>query len=298
MWTRRAAPTAAPTSPAHTDRPGINRLRDLDSPSSEQLRGVFRYEQEHTGGTVHIDTKKLGRIPAGGGWRTHGMGTEAARASKRTAPGTGRVSYTYLYSAFDDHSWLAYTEALNDEEAVSAVAFWHRAVALFVAHCVTMIRRDLIDNGACYRSITRASALTATATTYQAHTPLTNEKVDRYQGTLAREGACVCDYSSEQEHRFMLAVFMNYYDHGRSHAALGGRSSTSRTTRDRLLPRLGPGTRTDRGRPTTTRLPRPWCNPETRHLAHVMRISLSIVERSQYRCVPPQSLRSNNRTVS
>lgn len=89
----------------------------------------------------------------------HGVGTESARASKRTGPGTGRVGYTYLHSALDDRSRLAYTEALDDEKAVTAVAFWHRAVSFFAAHGITLIRRCLTDNGACYRSTTWADAL-------------------------------------------------------------------------------------------------------------------------------------------
>ncbi|MFF4508857.1 hypothetical protein [Streptomyces sp. NPDC001401] len=52
----------------------------------------------------------------------HGVGTGAARASKRTGPGTGKVGYTYLHPALDDHSRLAYAEALEDEKAVTAVA--------------------------------------------------------------------------------------------------------------------------------------------------------------------------------
>src|SRR5258708_20829957 len=144
-------------------RRGLNRLRDLDPPTGEQLREVIRYEHDHVGDLVHVDIKKLGRIPDGGGWRMHGLGTEAARASKRTGPGTGRVGYTYLHSALDDHSRLAYTEALDNEKAVTAVAFWHRATAFFAAHGITPIRRVLTDNGACYRSPRWAAALAPTA---------------------------------------------------------------------------------------------------------------------------------------
>jgi transposase len=64
-------------------RRGLNRLRDLDPPTGEQLREVIRYEHDHVGDLVHFDIKKLGRIPDGGGWRMHGLGTEAARASRR-----------------------------------------------------------------------------------------------------------------------------------------------------------------------------------------------------------------------
>ncbi|MEV6592532.1 helix-turn-helix domain-containing protein [Streptomyces acidicola] len=80
-------------------RRGINRLRDLDPPTGEQLREVIRYEHDRVGDLVHVDIKKLGRVPQGGGWRMHGVGTDAARASKCIGPGTGRVGYTYLHSA-------------------------------------------------------------------------------------------------------------------------------------------------------------------------------------------------------
>jgi hypothetical protein len=63
-------------------RCGLNRLRDIDPPPGEQLRNVVRYEDERPGDLVQVDVKKLERIPAGGGWRMHGVGTDEARASK------------------------------------------------------------------------------------------------------------------------------------------------------------------------------------------------------------------------
>lgn len=213
-------------------RRGLNRLRDLDPTSGEELREVIRYEHEHVGDLVHVDVKKLGRIPTGGGWRMHGVGTDGARSSKRTGQGTGKVGYTYLHSTLEDHSRLAYTEALEDEKAVTAAAFWHRAVAFFAAHGITPIRRCLTDNGSCYRSTTWANALAATGTKHKRtrpYTPRTNGKVERYNGTLARECAYVRDYTSEHERRAALADFVAYYNHDRPHAALGGRPPVSRT---------------------------------------------------------------------
>lgn len=214
-------------------RRGLNRLRDLDPPTGEQLREVIRYEHDRVGDMVHVDIKKLGRIPEGGGWRMHGVGTDAARASKRAGPGTGKVGYTYLHSALDDHSRLAYTEALEDEKAATAVAFWHRAVAFFAAHDIGPIRRVLTDNGSCYRSHAWRVAVAATGTKHKRtrpYTPRTNGKVERYNGTLAREWAYVRDYTSEQERRAALADFLNYYNHERPHAALGGKPPISRTS--------------------------------------------------------------------
>lgn len=213
-------------------RRGLNRLRDLDPPTGEQLREVIRYEHDRAGDMIHVDIKKLGRIPIGGGWRMHGIGTDAARASKRLGPGTGKVGYTYLHTAIDDHSRLAYTEALEDEKAVTAAAFWHRAVAFFATHDIVPIHRVLTDNGSCYRSRAWAAALATTKTKHKRtrpYTPRTNGKVERFNGTLAREWAYVRDYGSEHERRVALANFLNYYNHERPHTALGGRPPISRT---------------------------------------------------------------------
>ncbi|GAA1293997.1 hypothetical protein GCM10009579_70140 [Streptomyces javensis] len=87
--------------PAHQPGPHLRTVLrpDLDPPTGEQLREAIRYEYERVGDLVHVDVKKLGRIPTGGGWRMHGQGSDAARASKRTGPGAGKVGYTYPHSA-------------------------------------------------------------------------------------------------------------------------------------------------------------------------------------------------------
>lgn len=65
-----------PISPATVHRvlvrDGLNRLSTLDLPTGETMRQVNRYEHPHPGAMVHVDVKKLGRIPDGGGWRVHG----------------------------------------------------------------------------------------------------------------------------------------------------------------------------------------------------------------------------------
>ncbi|MCV7616437.1 DDE-type integrase/transposase/recombinase, partial [Micrococcus luteus] len=97
-----------------------------------------------------LDVKKIGKIPDGGGWRTHGRESEAGRASKR---GAGRrVGYTYLHSAIDGYTRLAYTEALEDEKAVTTIGFFCRARAFFAAHGIT-VDRVVTDNGNNYRAV-------------------------------------------------------------------------------------------------------------------------------------------------
>lgn len=91
------------------------------------------------GDLVHIDVKKLGKIPAGGGWRMRGrtVGNRNAHAdtssgikSKRYHPLRG---YHFLHTALDGHSRLAYTELLADERQDTAAGFWTRANAWFIS---------------------------------------------------------------------------------------------------------------------------------------------------------------------
>jgi Integrase core domain len=79
---------------------------------------------------VHVDIKKLGKVPPGGGWRAHGRSTEM-RSARAKRP---RIGYSYVHSAVDDHSRLAYSEIHEDEQAVTAVGFWQRAKAFFADH--------------------------------------------------------------------------------------------------------------------------------------------------------------------
>ncbi len=122
-------------------RLGVPRLRDLDRPT----RTVVRYERERPGELVHVDIKKQGRIPAGGGWRVHGR--EHLTGSRRH----DRLGYDFIHSAVDDRSRVAYAEILPDERKETASAFMTRAVGFFADRGIT-VERVLTDNGACYRS--------------------------------------------------------------------------------------------------------------------------------------------------
>jgi leucine-zipper of insertion element IS481 len=55
-------------------RNGLNQLSWMDRPTGRVIR---RYERLTPGEPVHIDIKKLGRIPQGGGFRAVGRGTRA-----------------------------------------------------------------------------------------------------------------------------------------------------------------------------------------------------------------------------
>jgi hypothetical protein len=112
---------------------GLNRRRFLD-PTGENNRQPRRIHARWPGHMVHLDVKKVGVIPDGGGWRVHGRGSEAAKQSVRGRQRGGRARYTYLHTAIDGFSRLAYTEALPDEQARTAISFTHRARAFFASH--------------------------------------------------------------------------------------------------------------------------------------------------------------------
>lgn len=203
-------------------RQGLNRLRWLDRPTGRVIR---RIETDHPGELVHVDIKKLGRIPTGGGWRAHGRGN--ANDSKQT-----RVGYAFVHSAVDAHSRVAYSEVLNDERAVTATAFTARALAFF-AELGIGVERILTDNGSCYRSdafagLLRGSGVTHTRT--RPYTPRTNGKVERFNRTLADEWAYARVYRSETARTTALDRWLHLYNHHRAHTALGGQPPMSRVT--------------------------------------------------------------------
>jgi transposase InsO family protein len=199
-------------------------LGSVDLATRQQLRRtVHRYEHDHPGDLVHVDIKKLGRIPDGGGWRTQGRRQGARNGTLTRARGIAR-GYGYVHTAIDDHSRLAYSEVLHNETAVTAAGFWHRAHAFFAAAGIT-VTAVLTDNGSCYRSREWAQALAATGITHRRtrpYRPQTNGKVERFNRTLLTEWAYAKPYRSESARRAALAPWLHLYNHHRHHTAIGG----------------------------------------------------------------------------
>lgn len=133
-------------------RTGINHRRFLDPDGPANRRPMKRIVARYPGHMVHLDVKKGGRIPDGGGWRAHGRGSEQARAAQRAKIGGAKGGYVYLHSAVDGFSRLAYTEPLPDEKAATTVAFVSRARAFFAARGIHRVVRVVTDNGANYRA--------------------------------------------------------------------------------------------------------------------------------------------------
>jgi hypothetical protein len=212
-------------------RRGLSRLRDTDRMTGEPIR---RYEWERPGQLVHVDIKKLGNIPLGGGWRVNdrqtGWANKLATTSARHPTGRPLIGYSYIHAAVDDHSRLAYAEVLPDEKGITAAAFWLRAHAYFTSVGIT-IERVLTDNGNPYRSNVWAAALAETGVRHKRtryYRPQTNGKVERFNRTLLAEWAYVKPYRSESARRAALPRWLHIYNHHRTHTSLGGRPPASR----------------------------------------------------------------------
>ena len=200
-------------------RRGLNRLAWMDRPTGTVIR---RYEHDHPGDLVHVDIKKLAKVPPGGGWKVHGRAARPARHR--------RIGYSYVHSAVDDHSRLAYSEIHDDEQAVTAIGFWHRAQAFYAAHGI-VVRNVLTDNGSCYRSAAWMTELIGAGITpryTQRYRPQTNGKVERFNRTLLDEWAYVRAYRSEAQRRRALDSWLHIYNHHRCHTALSGQPPITR----------------------------------------------------------------------
>lgn len=159
-------------------RYGLARLTHLDRATGHVIR---RYERQRPGELVHVDIKKLGNIPDGGGHKTLGR-----QAGRKTRSGAG---YSYIHTAVDDHSRLAYSEILTDERKETATGFWMRAHAFFTQAGIT-VQRVLTDIGSCYRSRDWRDSLAAAGITHKRtrpYRPQTNGKVERLNRTLLDE---------------------------------------------------------------------------------------------------------------
>ncbi|WP_406163829.1 IS481 family transposase [Streptomyces sp. NBC_00882] len=212
----------------HLNALGLNRRKFID-PSGDTNRQPRQIIARRPGHMVHVDVKKVGRIPHGGGWRSHGRGSEQAKAVGRRKKRTERGGYVYLHSAVDGFSRLAYTEALPDEKAVTAVAFLHRARAWFAAHGIARIERIVTDNGSCYRADTFTRSLLGSR--HQRITPYTprhNGKVERYNRILAEEFLYAHSWTSEDQRRGALAVWNIHYNYHRPHSGAASQPPATR----------------------------------------------------------------------
>jgi transposase InsO family protein len=188
-----------------------------------------RYEASAPGELVHVDIKKLGKIPDGGGWRVHGRGSAQDRRSAVARDRAGRAGesptrgYAFLHHAVDSYSRLVYSEQLADERKETAAGFWERARAFF-ADAGIKVTAVMTDNGSCYRSKAFAAALGENVKHRRTrpYRPQTNGKVERFNRTLAAEWAYAEIYTSDAARAATYTDWIHHYNHHRPHTGIGG----------------------------------------------------------------------------
>ncbi|MBM0276738.1 IS481 family transposase [Micromonospora tarensis] len=243
-WKQRLGPVqiagqlAMPASTVHAvlTRCRINRLTHIDRATGEPIR---RYEHDRPGAMLHVDVKKYGNIPDGGGWRYVGR-AQGERHRRRTAHRTGarnthydpRIGTAFVHTVIDDHSRVAYAEIRDDETALTAVNVLHNAVAWFAERGIT-IERVLSDNGSAYKSHAWRDAchqLGIRPKKTRPYRPQTNGKIERFHRTMTDSWAKRRFYSSEHARRAALPAWLHHYNHHRPHTATKGQPPITRLT--------------------------------------------------------------------
>jgi len=206
-------------------RYGFPPLSWLDPLTGETIRSSHatanRYERDRPGELVHIDVKKLGRIPDGGGWRAD----PEQSAHNHRRGGHRRIGFDYIHAVIDDHSRLAYAEIHDDEKGITAAGVLERAAVFFAKNGIPKIERVISDNAFAYRISTAfkdtVAAIGAEQRFIKPHCPWTNGKVERLNRTLATEWAYKRKYTSNQHRADALAPWLNFYNTERIHTGIG-----------------------------------------------------------------------------
>ena len=212
-------------------RHNLPRLTECDPLTGEVIRSsktsAVRYERSRPGELIHMDVKKVGRIPDGGGWRAHGREMGKTGAQKRA-----RIGFDYVHSAVDDHSRLAYSEILADEKGPTCAGFLARAAAAFAEAGIDRIDAVMTDNHWSYthtKDVARVLVeLGADHVLIKPHCPWQNGKVERFNRTLQIEWAYRQAFSTNADRTAAFAPWLEHYNTQRRHSALGGLPPISR----------------------------------------------------------------------
>jgi transposase InsO family protein len=208
----------------------VPHLADLDRITGELLRSRAteeRYEHPRPGDLLHVDVKKLGRIPDGGGWRLDGAHNTGTRRHDGQQPG-----FDFIHVAVDDHSRVAYAEIHPDDTAATAAAFLHRAASWFRDQHGVTIRRVLTDNAMAYRKghdwIWVCHALQIHRRFTKPFCPWTNGKAERFNRTLLERWAYTQPWHDNTERTAAFDAFLDHYNTRRPHTATGGHPPITR----------------------------------------------------------------------
>jgi transposase InsO family protein len=205
-------------------------LIDLDRVTGELLRSRAtdqRYEHRRPGDLLHVDVKKIGRIPPGGGWRLDGANTPDHQRNKHV-----RTGFDFIHVAVDDYSRVAYAEILPDEQAGTCAEFLYRAARWFHDQHHVTIRRVLTDNALSYRKGTDwawvCCALQIKRRFIKPGCPWTNGKAERFNRTILTDWAYAQPWLSTAHRTSAFDDFLDRYNTRRGHTAAGGRPPISR----------------------------------------------------------------------
>ena len=212
----------------------LNRLAHLDRATGEPVR---RYEHDHPGAMLHVDVKKLGNIPDGGGWRyvgrAQGLRNRAGTPDKpKSQHHNPKMGHAFVHTVIDDHSRIAYAKIHDDETAATATTVLRNAVAWFTTRGIRT-ERVLSDNGSAYRSALWrdvCAELSITPKRTRPYRPQTNGKIERFHRTLADGWGYARCYESESERRGALPGWLHRYNHHRPHTACGNQPPITRLT--------------------------------------------------------------------
>ena len=240
-WKQRLGPVAiadrvgvsASTVHAVLVRCRLNRLSHIDRVTGEPVR---RYEHPHPGALLHVDVKKLGNVPDGGGWRyvgrAQGLKNRAATPGRRRTPGTAtKMGTAFVHTVIDDYSRVAYAEIHDDETAATATMVLRNAVAWFAARGVT-VERVLSDNGSCYRVICGATPAASSASPRRRPGPTGHRPTAKSSGSTAPWPTAGRSRSSTPPRppAGALPAWLHEYNHHRPHTAIGKATPISRLT--------------------------------------------------------------------
>jgi transposase InsO family protein len=206
-------------------RHGCPRLSECDPLTGDVIRAskttAVRYERDRPGELVHMDVKKIGRIPDGGGWHSNGRAGSSTSAHRKA-----KIGFDYVHSVVDDHSRIAYSEILPDEQGATCAAFLLRAADALASMGISRIERVMTDNHWSYtKSDDMAEALShlqAKHVRIRPHCPWQNGKVERFNRTLQIEWAYRQVFTSNHQRTAALGPWLDFYNNQRRHTALGG----------------------------------------------------------------------------
>jgi transposase InsO family protein len=232
-WKKRLGPIGIgvklgmPASTVHAviTRCRLNKLHHVDVRTGEVVR---RYEHDHPGSMIHVDVKKIAKIPDGGVHRfvgrQQGNRNIAATAGRSTNNNRGLLRGTsFVHTVIDDHSRVAYAEIHSDETAATAVGVLRRAVSWLTARGIT-VERVLSDNGSAYKSHLwrdTCAELKITVKKTRPYRPQTNGKIERFHRTLADGWAFGKFYSTGSARSNALPAWLHEYNHYGPHTAIG-----------------------------------------------------------------------------